>query len=146
MHVCVCELNHSLNKSVETFLRTTYYICSKVYCCFTRMDLEIVRLSEVSQRRRNIVWHPLCAGSKKKWHKRTYLQNRSRFTDLENELMVAKGDGSGEGIVRESGMVMYTSLYLKWITNKEILYSPGNSTQSDVAAWMQGRFGENRYM
>ena len=60
--------------------------------------------------------------------------------------MVAKGDGSGEGIVRESGMVMYTSLYLKWITNKEILYSPGNSTQSDVAAWMQGRFGENRYM
>ena len=33
------------------------------------------------------------------------------------------------GIVRESGMDMYTLLYLKWITNKYLLYSTGNSTQ-----------------
>ena len=32
-----------------------------------------------------------------------------RLTDLENKLMVA----SGEGIVREFGMDMYTLLYLK---------------------------------
>ena len=27
----------------------------------------------------------------------------------------------GEGIVREFGMDMYTLLYLKWITNKDLL-------------------------
>ena len=55
------------------------------------MDLEIVILSEVSQRRRNIIWHPLYVESKKKWYKWTYLQNWKRLTDLENELMVAGG-------------------------------------------------------
>ena len=29
--------------------------------------------------------------------------------------------GRGEGIVREFGMGMYTLLYLKWITNKDLL-------------------------
>ena len=32
----------------------------------TWMDLEIVIFSEVSQRRRNIIWHPLYAESNKK--------------------------------------------------------------------------------
>ena len=31
-------------------------------------------------------------------------------------------------------MVMYTLLYLKWITNKDLLYSTGNSVQCYVAA------------
>ena len=35
----------------------------------------------------------------------------------------------GGGIARESGMDMYTLLYLKWITNKDLLYSTGNSAQ-----------------
>ena len=47
----------------------------------------------------------------------------------------------GEGIVREFGMDMYTLLYLKWITNKDLLYSTGNSAQCYVAAWMGGEFG-----
>ena len=29
----------------------------------------------------------------------------------------------GEGIVREFGIDMYTLLYFKWITNKDLLYS-----------------------
>ena len=33
-------------------------------------------------------------------------------------------------------MDMYTLLYLKWITNKDLLYSTGNSAQCYVAAWM----------
>ena len=33
-------------------------------------------------------------------------------------------------------MDMYTLLYLKWITNKDLLYSSGNSAQCYVAAWM----------
>ena len=38
------------------------------------------------------------------------------------------------GIVREFGMDLYTLLYLKWITNKDLLYSTGNSAQYYVAA------------
>ena len=35
--------------------------------------------------------------------------------------MVTRGEGRGEGIVRELGIDMYTLLYLKWITNKDLL-------------------------
>ena len=34
-----------------------------------------------------------------------------------------------------------TLLYLKWITNKGLLYGPGDSAQCYVAAWMGGEFG-----
>ena len=37
-------------------------------------------------------------------------------------------------------MDMYTLLYLKWIINKDLLYSPGSSGQCYVAAWMGGGF------
>ena len=37
-------------------------------------------------------------------------------------------------------MDMYTLLYLKWITNKNLLYSTENSAQCYVAAWMGGEF------
>ena len=47
----------------------------------------------------------------------------------------------GEGIVKEFGMDMYTLLYLKWISNKGLLCSTGNSAQCYVAAWMGGEFG-----
>ena len=46
------------------------------------------------------------------------LQNRNRLTDFGNKLMIAK---VGEGIDREFGKVMYTLLYLKWITKKNLL-------------------------
>ena len=32
-------------------------------------------------------------------------------------------------------------LYLKWIINKDLLYSTENSAQCYVAAWMGGEFG-----
>ena len=40
----------------------------------------------------------------------------------------------GEGVVRDFGKVMYTLLYLKWITNKGPLDSTWNSAQCYVAA------------
>ena len=49
-----------------------------------------------SNRRRNSVWHPLYVESKNKWYTWTYLQNRKRFTDLENELMVAGRKDEGK--------------------------------------------------
>ena len=41
-------------------------------------------------------------------------------------------------MVREFGMDRYTLLHLKWITNKDLLYSTGNSAQCHVAAWIGG--------
>ena len=45
----------------------------------------------------------------------------------------------GAGIVREFGKVMYTLLHLKWITNKNLLYSTLNSAvlhaSVDVCVW-----------
>ena len=38
-------------------------------------------------------------------------------------------------------MNMYTLLYLKWITNKDLLYNTGNSTQCYVAVLMGREFG-----
>ena len=35
----------------------------------------------------------------------------------------------GRGKVREFGVDMYTLPHLKWITNKNLLYSTGNSAQ-----------------
>ena len=38
-------------------------------------------------------------------------------------------------------MDMYALLFLKWITDKDLLYSTGNSAQCYVAAWMGEEFG-----
>ena len=47
-----------------------------------------------SDRERNIIWYPLYVWSIKgyKW---TYLQKRNRLTDIENKLMVTKGERGG---------------------------------------------------
>ena len=62
-------------------------------------------------------------------------------TDLKNELMVARGEEQEEGIVREFENNMYTLLYLKWITNKDLLYSTWNSAQCSAVVWMVHKFG-----
>ena len=46
----------------------------------------------------------------------------------------------GEGRVRKFGIDRYILLYLKWITNKDLLYNSENSAQCYVAAWMGGEF------
>ena len=55
--------------------------------------------------------------------------------------MVTGEEGRREGLVREFGIDMYTLLYFKRITNKDLLYSTGNSAQCYVAAWMGGESG-----
>ena len=72
--------------------------------------------------------------SENKQYKWTYLQNRNRLTDLKNELMAnQEGEGCGKEMVRKFGIDMYTLLYFKWITNKNLLYSTWNSAQCYVA-------------
>ena len=108
----------------------------------TWMHLEIVLLSEVSQRRGNTIWHPLYGESKKMIQ--VILQNR-RLTDFENDLMVA-GGRKGKASLGWICTHVHTVLYLKWITNKDLLYSTWNFAQSYVPAWMRGSLGENVYM
>ena len=81
----------------------------------TWMDLESVNwVKSVSQRRRNILWHPLWVESKKKWYKWTY-ETDSQTLRMSLWLLVW-GTMEGAGIVREFGMGMYTLLYFKCIT------------------------------
>ena len=60
------------------------------------------------------------------------VQHRELYSILYNNLMVVRGEGAGEGTVREFGMHTYTLLYLKWVTNKDLLYSTGNPAQYHV--------------
>ena len=61
--------------------------------------------------------------------------------------MVPRGEGWGEGIVREFGMDMYTLLYLKWITNKNPLYIAHRTLLNVMwqLGW-EGSLGESGYM
>ena len=42
------------------------------------------------------------------------------------------GEGRSGGIVREPAIHRYALLYLKWIVNKDLLYSTGNAAQYTV--------------
>ena len=46
------------------------------------------------------------------------------------------GKGGGRGITWEIGIDIYTRLYIKQITNKDLPYSTGNSTQYSVVTYM----------
>ena len=62
------------------------------------MDLEIVILSELSHREREISYDiAYMLNLKRNDTNERYLQNRNRLTDLENELMVTGGKGRGKG-------------------------------------------------
>ena len=50
-------------------------------------------------------------------------QNRNRFTDTENRLGVAKGEGGGSGMDWEFGVNSCQLLHLEWINNEVLLYS-----------------------
>ena len=76
----------------------------------TWMDLEIAIPSEVSQTEKD-KYHMISL--LKKMVQGTYLQNRNRVTDVENKIMVTRGERGGGGINWEFGIDMYTLLYLK---------------------------------
>ena len=73
-----------------------------------------------------------------------YLPNRNRLTDLENKLLVTKGE-SGEGETNQEFGIniyiyIYTLLYIKQIINKDLLYGTGNSTQYSIIAYVGKEF------
>ena len=65
-------------------------------------------------------------------HKGTYLRNRNRLTDIENRLLVAKGEGGRGGKDWEFGISRCKLVYIGWMNNKVLLYSTGNYIQYPV--------------
>ena len=60
------------------------------------MDLEIIILTEESQRKTNIIWYHLYVESKKVIQMNLFVKQK-QTPDLENKLMVTKRKGRGEG-------------------------------------------------
>ena len=54
--------------------------------------------------------------------------------------MVIRGEGQGQGINWEFGNDMYPLLYIKQITNKELLYSTGNFAQYSLITYVRKEF------
>ena len=52
--------------------------------------------------------------------------------DMENRLVVAKGEVGGSGMDRVLGVNRYKLLHLEWISNEVPLYSTGNYIQTLV--------------
>ena len=85
-----------------------------------------------------MVWHPL------RWNlKRNDTNELTKQKDETPRLRerIYGCRGWGQGIVMAFAVKMQTLIYLKWITNNDLLYSAWNSAQCYVAAWMGGEFG-----
>ena len=95
----------------------------------TCMQLEIIMLREaVRNRKTNTIWCHLYVKSRI-WHKWTYLENRSRITDIGNRLV---GGVWGREMEWEIWVSSYKILPIEWINNKVLLYSTGNYIQYPV--------------
>ena len=66
--------------------------------------------------------------------------------NMVKSVMIARAGRMRGRIVREFGMDIYTLLYLKWIINKDLLYSTQNSAQIMWQPGWEGSLGENGYM
>ena len=80
-----------------------------------------------SEREKQISYINACMWNLEKWHRWTSLQGRNWDTDVENKRMDTKGGkwwrwGGGGVMNWEIGIDMYTLIWIKWITNKNLLY------------------------
>jgi len=65
------------------------------------------------------------------WQKWTYVQNKYRLIDIENRLVVTKGEGGGYGKDWEFGVNRCKLFHLEWISNEVLgTQDTGNYTQS----------------
>ena len=66
--------------------------------------------------------------------------------DLESELMVAKGEGWGQGIIKRVWNGHELSAVFKVDNQQGPLFGTWNSAQCYVATWTRGELGKNGYM
>ena len=121
--------------STDEWIRKRWYIYPLKYCsamkknklipfAATLIQLQIIILSEVSQKETNTIWYHLCVECKI-WHK------WNRLTDIETRHVVAKGRGR-ERKDWEFGFGRCKLLRLEWMKNKVLMYSTGNYIQLPV--------------
>ena len=93
------------------------------------MDLEIIILSQVSQTEKD-KYHmiALLCGILKKNIQMNLFTKQKQSHRCRKEIYDYWGWRQGEGINWETGVDVYTLLYIKQITNKDLLYSTGNAT------------------
>ena len=106
--MCICTY-------IYIYIHTCRRICTEILLSHkkdemmpfatTWMDLKIIITSEVSQRKTNTIWYCLYVESKKMMQM-NYLQNRDRFTYLENEITVTRGEEVGKN--RQIGSLGWT--------------------------------------
>ena len=93
-----------------------------------QMGLEIIILSEVSQRQRSYditsVQNPIFLNDRNELNQET----ETDLQILKTSLWLPKGKyGWAEGIDQELGINIYTLLYIRQITNKDLLHSTENT-------------------
>ena len=64
------------------------------------------------------------------------IYKRETDSDFKNKLTVTKGERLYGGIKLKLGINTYTVLYIKQTTNKDLLYSTGNSTQYSITNYV----------
>ena len=112
------SINRLMDKADVEYIYNIYNSAIKKYeimpFAATWMDLEIIILSEVSRTEKDkyhmilLIWGIWNFKKRYKW---TYLPNRKRLTDIENKLMVSKGEAA-EGINEEVGINIHnTTIY-----------------------------------
>ena len=132
-----CHVLSSLNQHTFTlsqFLRLK--ILGQI--CNNMDDLGIVILSEVGQtEKEKYCMTSLICGIEKEMIQVNFITKQKEIHRLREWIYSCWR----EGIVRELGTDIYTLLYLKWITSKDLLYSTWNSTPCYVEDWLGEKFG-----
>ena len=95
----------------------------------TRMQLKILTRSEVSQKERQIP-HNIVYIWNLKYVTNEPIYRTETDSDMENRLVVAKGEGGGSGMDWEFRVSRCKLFHLEWISNEVLLYSTGSSIQS----------------
>ena len=113
----------------------------------TWMQLEIIRLSELSQKEKD-KYHMISLICRI-WHKygtNELIYKTETDSDIENRLVVAKGVGAGRGMDWEFGVSRCKLLHLEWIDNKVLMYSTGNYIQSPGISHNGKEYTERMYI
>ena len=85
----------------------------KNICC-SWVQLEILLLSEVSHKVKEKYYMVLLICGIWNIAQMNYLKNRSRLTNTEKRLVVAKGSGEGSGMAGDSGVKWYKLFHLEY--------------------------------
>ena len=114
----------TVNSISYVFLRSLKWLIQKLlsnllYYDFTItglwMQLEMIILREVNQKEKGT--YRMVYVESKIWNKWICLWNRNRIRDIENRLVLAKGQVGWRGLNWESGISRCKRVYTEWVNN-----------------------------